>query len=625
MPRMTRAYAGVATCVLLTCLASQSAAATPADPYEAVDSSWDRFGSVFGRIIQDYYAPVPADSIMLGAIQGMLGRLDAYSHYYDAEGLRQLRQDTTGKFAGLGITVAVMHGHPVVVAPLEDTPAEHAGLATGDMITEIEGRDTRDMPLDDVVDMLRGDPGTDVRITVHHPAPHPTTRELTITRHIIRIRSVTFIDQVAPGVGYIGMRRSRFSEDTAHEVDAALAELIDGGARSIVLDLRGNPGGLLSQATQVADHFLPRGAPIVSIRERDGRREEVRRSQQRPSAGDLPLVVLIDGGSASASEIVAGAIQDNDRGIILGTTSFGKGSVQTIFALHESKGSVLKLTTARYYTPSGRSIHRDPHSVHMPGRRRISVGDRQIPLSSLLQIIAGAHSGADARDALCARFELDADTAARLLGSSLRELLQDAATSSADTDTSVAAAHEAYRTRAGRRVYGGGGIAPDIVVPGPAVPHYVLELQRLGLFFEFVVTRLAADSSLVAHLEGDALDEHLLEEFARFSADRTDLPGLGDGVNQQLQALRRELETLGLVARVAPAIQSIASSVALPQGYPPALRREILRRLKTQLALRFHGRRAESLARLTDDAQLTTAVELLLDEAVYTEALRNGS
>jgi len=463
----TRVGNGLLTVLLLW---STAGGATP-DPYAGVNESWERFGSVYGRIVENYYASIDQKEIMQAAIEGMLDRLDTYSQFYDEEGLRQLRQDTTGKFAGLGITVAIKDSYPVVISPIEGTPAARVGLQPGDLIVGIEGRNTRDMPLDEIVNILRGEPGTQVRIKVADSAGMTSAREVTITREVIKIKSVTLVEEVDPGVGYISMRQTRFSEETGEEVEQALEGLKAKGVRGVILDLRGNPGGLLSQATQVADLFLPKGAPIVAVKEREGRRQEVKHSQRKPAAEDLPLVVLIDGGSASASEIVAGAIQDNDRGIILGTTSFGKGSVQTIFDLQETEDAALKLTTALYYTPSGRSIHRDSSSGLGELSFQLSMGERRLPAGPTLDIILNAENLHQAGAALRARFDLEEEAIDQILSTPLGSLAGFSDIDVAPDSSAGRGNGETYFTRKGRKVYGGGGITPDLSVEGDQPPH----------------------------------------------------------------------------------------------------------------------------------------------------------
>ena len=327
--------------------------AAQSDPYEDLNSGWDRFGEVLSHIVENYYADIENAEIMQAAIEGMVNHLDSHSQFYDEEGLRKLRQDTTGKYAGLGITIAIKDGFPIIISTMEDTPAYYAGIRSGDFIVSIEGLETKNLSLNEIVHELRGEPGSEVNISLASSIGGPY-RSISLKRQLIRIHSVAFVENIEPNIGYVSMRETRFSETSANEVKAAVAKVIENGATSLILDLRGNPGGLLNQATQVADLFLPEGAPIVSIREREGQYENVKRSKSALATANLPLVVLINESSASASEIVAGAIQDNDSGIILGTTSFGKGSVQSIIPLKND--GAIRLTIAKYYLPSGKSI-----------------------------------------------------------------------------------------------------------------------------------------------------------------------------------------------------------------------------------------------------------------------------
>ena len=612
--------------LMVLLLWSTAGRATP-DPYAGVNESWERFGSVYGRIVENYYASIDQKEIMQAAIEGMLDRLDTYSQFYDEEGLRQLRQDTTGKFAGLGITVAIKDSYPVVISPMEGTPAARAGLLPGDLIVEIEGRNTRDMPLDEIVDILRGEPGTQVRIKVAGSAGMTSAREVTITREVIKIKSVALVEEVDPGIGYISMRQTRFSENTGEEVEQALKGLKAKGVRGVILDLRGNPGGLLSQATQVADLFLPKGAPIVEVKEREGRGQEVKHSKRKPPAGDLPLVVLIDGGSASASEIVAGAIQDNDRGIILGTTSFGKGSVQTIFDLQETEDAALKLTTALYYTPSGRSIHRDSFSGLGELAFKLSMGERRLPAGPTLDIILRAENLQQAGAALRARFDLEGEAIDQILSTPLGSLagfpdIEVTPNSSADRDNG-----ETYFTRKGRKVYGGGGITPDLSVEGDRPPDYVLELERRRLFFDFIVDFVAVDSSRFQADARPEREEELVVAFREFLRGRDAVASYEKTVQRELDQLRTLAEEMGWGQEVLASIDRVSESIGeeLSHGFTRKLEPYIREGLRRELGLRLKGRKEQLRIGLERDAQLEKAIEVLLDGQSYRRVLDGGT
>ena len=308
------------------------------------------FGDVFERVRADYVEEVTDQEMIEAAIQGMLSALDPHSSYLNANSFRDMRVQTKGEFGGLGIEVTMENGLVKVVSPIDDTPAFRAGIEAGDLITHLDSEPVMGLTLNDAVEKMRGPIKSDIKLTIRRPGREPF--DVTITRAVIKITSVR--SRTEGNIAYL--RITTFNEQTSPGLEAAIKERkedIGEGLIGYVLDLRNNPGGLLDQAIEVSDAFLDQGE-IVSTRGRDP--DDAQRYNARPGdlAEGLPVVVLINGGSASASEIVAGALQDHRRAIVLGTTSFGKGSVQTIIPL--SGNGAMRLTTARYYTPSGRSI-----------------------------------------------------------------------------------------------------------------------------------------------------------------------------------------------------------------------------------------------------------------------------
>ena len=307
---------------------------------------------VFGKIKENYVEDVEDKTLLENAIRGMLTGLDPHSSYLDKDAFTDLRVGTRGEFGGLGIVVGMEDGYVKVVSPIDDTPAQRAGVKAGDMIIRLDDKSVKGMGLDDAVKVMRGKPGSDISLTISREGEDKPL-QITITRAVIRVKSVKSrtLDE---GFGYV--RISQFQERTGVDLKKAMNKLKKenkGKLKGLVLDLRNNPGGLLDAAISVSDVFLAKGG-IVSV---EGRNETVQMAHSARS-GDMlkgaPLVVLVNGGSASASEIVAGALQDHKRAIIMGTRSFGKGSVQTVVPL--GNGTALKLTTARYYTPKKRSI-----------------------------------------------------------------------------------------------------------------------------------------------------------------------------------------------------------------------------------------------------------------------------
>ena len=303
-------------------------------------------------MIQNYYVEEKTPKeLSEGAIKGLLRTLDPHSMYMDKEMFQTRQEETAGKFGGLGIEITIRDSMLTIVSPIEDTPASKKGLQAGDKITKIDGASTKDMTLMNAVKKMRGKVGTDVTITILREDVEKMF-DVTITRGVIKIRSVRY-DMVDDEVAYL--RISSFNQTTTKETKAGLEKMMKNKFKGLVLDLRNNPGGLLEQAVDVSRLFLDKGNTIVSTRGRIGEQNLRRSTTEKGAFADFPIIVLINAGSASASEIVAGAFQDLKRAVIVGTTSFGKGSVQTIRQLTD--GSGLSLTTARYYTPAGRMIH----------------------------------------------------------------------------------------------------------------------------------------------------------------------------------------------------------------------------------------------------------------------------
>ncbi len=329
------------------------------------------FADVFNAIKQGYVEPVEDKDLITHAIRGMLANLDPHSAYLDADAFKDLQVSTQGEFGGLGIEVGMEDGLVKVVSPIEDTPAHRAGIKSGDLIFKIDDTPVKGMTLNDAVKKMRGKPKTQIRLTILRKG-EAKPLEITLVRDVIKVQSVKS-KLIEPGLGYL--RVTQFQEETGADVVRHLDKLFkdeankNAGLKGLVLDLRNDPGGLLHAAIGVSAAFLPPGSVVVTT---DGRVEDAKRKYtaspadylrgQRedfikklpPGAREVPMVVLVNGGSASASEIVAGALQDHRRAVIMGTQTFGKGSVQTVLPL--SAQTAIKLTTARYYTPNGQAI-----------------------------------------------------------------------------------------------------------------------------------------------------------------------------------------------------------------------------------------------------------------------------
>jgi carboxyl-terminal processing protease len=351
---------------------STSANTSNGDTYKALDL----FAQVFERVRQDYVEPVPDDQLVENAISGMLSSLDPHSSYMNEKNFKSMQVEQKGEFGGLGVEVVGDNGFVRIVAPMDDTPGAKAGLKSGDLIVAIDGEPLVNATLDEAVEKMRGAPNTSIKLTIKREGQQPF--DVSLTRAVIHVAAVRGRIE-RDNIAYIRIP-SFLPEHLGTEMEAKYKDLktqAGGKLGGLVLDLRADPGGLLDQAIAVSDDFLDHGE-IVSTRGR--RPEDVQRYNAHPGdiTNGLPIVVLIDGGTASASEIVAGALQDHHRAVIMGTRSFGKGSVQTIIPL--AGAGAMRLTTARYFTPSGRSIQGhgiDPDILVEPAKlEKIALGDR---------------------------------------------------------------------------------------------------------------------------------------------------------------------------------------------------------------------------------------------------------
>jgi carboxyl-terminal processing protease len=521
------ANCGLALVVVLVVVPLAWAQDDPAQRRQDFYDNLKILGDVYERVINNYVDEVDPHKVMEAAINGMLSDLDEHSNYLPPVNYEDLMMSTEGEFGGLGITINIRDHYPTVVSPIEGTPAYYMGVQGGDQITEIEGASCRDFTSQEAVKLLRGPAGTAVNLTIQRPGL-ATPLPLTITRDIIKIESVPYAFMI-DDIGYIGVQT--FARTTADEVRTALDRLTAQGARGLILDLRFNPGGLLEAAQQVSELFLPKDDLIVFTKGRLRSQNHSFYSQAQGAVYDkVPMIVLINGSSASASEIVAAAIQDHDAGLVVGQPSYGKGSVQTVFRLDEDEA--LKLTTARYYTPSGRSIHKErprhPNFEEM----------------------------ADAADTVAAP-PLDREPAEQEVN---REGL------------------EKFYTDAGRVVYGGGGIRPDIEIDQDFLADFEIAVERDGALFSFAVEYVASHPQMPADFK---MTDEVFRQFATYLKGR-------EKIGEYLKVFK------------------LAYSDSLVNANADFLKRGIRR----ELARRSHGQEAAYRVAIEADTQLSHALDL---------------
>ncbi len=413
------------------------------------------------NIRNQYMEDLDMDAIIKAGIRGMLSDLDRFSVLMEQQSYDALMESTHGKYEGLGLQIDSRDDYIRIISPIEGTPAYRKGLHAGDVIWEIDGKSTYKMSSSDAAKLMRGEAGTSINLAIKRQGI-PDLLDFTVERAVIQLKSVNYYG-VIPGttIGYV--RLSRFAEETSHELREAINDLNDQGITGLVFDLRSNGGGLLDQAKETGELFLKEGSEIVYTRGKYASSERHYKSEREPIfPPGKPLAVLVDEGTASASEIVAGAIQDWDRGLIIGATTYGKGLVQQIFPISADRTMALKLTTAKYYVPSGRCIQKPERQSKHPD-----------------------------------------DVA-----------LED---STGEADSLNVADREVYYTNGGRVVYGGGGIVPDIMIDRETWKPIEINLERKSMFFDFAIKYIAQHPDVKPDLE---ITPEIVAEFRKFIKEK---------------------------------------------------------------------------------------------------------
>ncbi len=353
-----RRWAGLSVIVVIIILAStvavrgfEKAATGNSKSRDDLFSQMTIFADALSVIRSEYVDAVDSKKLIYGALRGMLESLDDYSQFMDPDEYNEIRIETKGEFAGIGVEISLKDGVLTIITPMVGTPAEAAGIKAGDKIVKIDGKITKNITLSDAIKQMRGKPGSIVKLTVWREGTS-SILEIPIRRDIIKVHSIKKAEMLGDKIGYIKL--IEFQENTTRDLDEAIKRLVSSGMESLILDLRNNPGGLLDGAVDVAERFLAKDKVIVSIKSRTKEQDMLFKSSGKVAHTGFPLTVIVNEGSASASEIVAGAIKDNKRGVIVGAKTFGKASVQTVIPLKD--GSALRFTTAYYLTPSGKLI-----------------------------------------------------------------------------------------------------------------------------------------------------------------------------------------------------------------------------------------------------------------------------
>jgi carboxyl-terminal processing protease len=518
--------------------------------YAKIHHNMGLFGDIYREISLRYVDQIDPDEFVQAGIDGMLETLDPYTVYIPEEDTDDIDVITYGKYGGVGIEIGVRGEDKVltIISAMDDSPAQRVGMRSGDRVIEVDGQSMIGKTTRDASRLLRGEPDTHVMIKVERPgAMEPI--EFDLTRQVINVKDVSYSGFVEPGIGYIKL--AHFSTRAQSELDEALLELQSKGMHSLILDMRGNPGGLMSAAVGVLQKFMDKGEVVVSTKGRAPDANRTFKLASDPVAKDVPLAVLIDGGSASASEIVAGAVQDLDRGVLIGEPTFGKGLVQSVISFET--GEALKLTTAKYFTPSGRLIQKVDY-----------FGD---------------------------------DTT--LVISPIEE----------STDT-------AFTTRNGRKVEGGGGIEPDILVETPQPGQFGVELWRKGAFFDFVTQYIAENSDIT-----DAtVNDQMINQFRDWLVEN-DFSYSVDG-EKELESLREILKAFDLDQDAEADFAHLEHYLELVRDRDFEDERAFIKTsLQTELGNSLYGSSGRIEASFDSDPQILRAIEVLKNNNEYGKLL----
>ena len=517
------------------------------DIYREIARSQQQIMTVYKYLVTEYIHELDIPQLTSKMINSMLENFDPYTEYYEEKDLEDLNIKTTGEFSGVGLQIYMYEGQLTVVGPIEGSPAFRAGIFTGDKITHIDGVSTDDMELKDATNLIRGEKGTDVVLTIKKPITD-AVHDYTINRDVIAIKDIPYYGMVDPAVGYL--RITNFSENTPKETANAFLSLMDQGAENLIIDLRDNPGGLLSSSLDMLDLMLPKGLDMVSTKGRTGRVLKDYKSLNRTLLSeDIDITVLINEGSASASEIVAGVLQDHDRAVIVGSKSFGKGLVQSVIAIDNT--SALKITNSKYYIPSGRGIQKREY------------------------------------------IDKDLLSAERTKEDSL------------------------FTTKGGRKVLGGGGITPDILVENDEQYPLANAIYRDGGFFRFA----QQTSDQYTSFEEVSNDSELMNKFADFIKEN-DIAGYVDGENELEKAKEKLIKEENKNIFLNNAFSVIENQIKKSQSAMLEAEKDFIEKmLLGWFAFYYEGDKGRYKFILQDDKGVQKSLEILLDDKLYTSIL----
>ena len=524
------------------------------DIYVSIRKNFALFKQIYQEITLRYVDEVDPNAFIKASIEGMTDKLDPYTSYIEKDENENLQVLTRGKYGGVGMSISKRNNFPTVVEPpFENTPAGKAGIREGDQIIEVDGKSTQKEPLSKVADRLKGKKGTSVKIKINR-AGEKQPIDFRLVRDIIVIQDIRYADIIKDDIGYINL--TRFSKNSSKQFRQSILDLKEKGMKSLILDLRSNPGGLLDAAVSTTDLLVPSGELIVYTKGRAKNSNRKYRSTTNPVLGNMKLSILVNGSSASASEIVAGAVQDLDRGLIIGSRTFGKGLVQTVVPFSSTTG--LRITTAKYYVPSGRLIQ-DLSRLNR---------DENVLLNTDEELSSDSTKNGNQKE---------------------------------------------YYTKSGRVVYGGGGIEPDIKIELPRLSNFEIALIRQSMFFNFAVNYAP---KVEKNLKSINIDEKILDEFCAYLKEKEFNFRL-EGQNE-IDQLEKITNKNQYGPTISQNIKNLKSSLQKLREQEFVKYLDFIRRsLKREIAAKFFGAKKQIEATFQEDIVLQTALEIMANPEEY--------
>ncbi|MCB0832081.1 MAG: S41 family peptidase [Bacteroidetes bacterium] len=543
------------------------------DYYYEVKRGIRLFGDIYKNITEKYVDEVSPREFIRSGIDGLLGALDPYTMYYEGPESGDLDALMMGKYGGVGISVGIKDGFITVITTMDGSPAQRAGILPGDHIVAVDELTRKEITLQQMSNFVKGEPGTKVKLVIEREGQDHQL-EFELIREMIAVENISFAGMVDPTVGYIKL--TKFSKTANFDFHKALKDLKQSGMQALILDLRGNPGGLLDVAIDITNEFVKKGQLITYTKGRMPDANRYYNAANEPMLPDIPLLVLVDEGSASASEIVAGALQDLDRAVLVGSTTFGKGLVQTLYPLQE-KEAVLKITTAKYFTPSGRCIQKENYTEKRLRAQSAGAGEYRGPFETF---------GED-----------------------------DASYPSEDTLKSNR--RQLFKTTSGRSVFSDGGINPDVEISAEEYPIFVRELLRKGLVFDYATYFVSRHPTIDSAF---TVTDEQIDDFKDYLSSKNF--SYQSRAEQQMSNISELAHRLNYDAAVRTKIENLKVDLRSQSAKEFENSRPIIRAfLEQEIISRYFGNRARIIAGFRHDLAYKEARTLLVNRQRYENIL----